>query len=132
MVVLGILTHLLIDYQGYIVAFQTNIHGRNHDAVIGTYNKLFKRILGKKFALTDPGFEGNSNVVAGIKSPRTKGEKLFDQISRKEQVAVEHVNAWVKNAKVLDKNTNFRSSPDKLVLSVFIVCGMHNWKLDLR
>ena len=29
-----------------------------------------------------------ANVVAGIKSPRTKGEKLFDQISRKEQVAV--------------------------------------------
>ena len=100
------MTHLLIDYQGFIVAFLTHL--------LAPTTNCSSEFLEKNLRLL---ILGNSNVVAGIKSPRTKGEKLFDQISRKEQVAVENVHAWIKNA----KNTNFRSSPNKLVLSVFIV-----------
>ena len=72
------------------------------DTVIFTIYRFFSK--GKKFAIGDCAFEGNSNVVAGLKRPRNKAEKLFDQISRSEQVVVEHVNAWIKNASVGQKH----------------------------
>ena len=66
-----------------------------HDALAATYNQCFRKVLGKRFAMADTGFCGISNVVAGLKGPLdTYGKRVFDKISRKEQVIVENVNCW--------------------------------------
>ena len=44
------LTHLLIDFDNLIIAVQTNVKGRVHDANAAENNSLFKKILGNKFA----------------------------------------------------------------------------------
>ena len=118
----------MVDLDSIIIFFLTNIHGKRHDGLVGTYNRFFKQILGRKFAIADTAFNGNSNIVAGLKKVSTEGEVIFDRISRSEQVVVEHVNDFVKNSVALDKNTKFRHSPDKLIYSVFIMSGIYNWK----
>jgi len=60
------LTHLLVDFQGYIVAVTTNVLGQIHDANAAQHNKLFKQVLKDKFALGDPGYNGVPYVVAGL------------------------------------------------------------------
>jgi hypothetical protein len=42
----GMLTQLLIDYEGFIISLQTNIPGSVHDANAALYNYNFPKILG--------------------------------------------------------------------------------------
>ncbi len=44
----GILTHLLVDFEGLIVAVTTNVYGRIHDANAGKNNYHFQQVLGGK------------------------------------------------------------------------------------
>jgi hypothetical protein len=54
----GILTHLLIDFNGYIISATTNIKGDPHDGNAAHFLDPFVKILGQRFALSDPGFNG--------------------------------------------------------------------------
>jgi hypothetical protein len=64
----GMLTHLLIDWEGYIIAYLTNVPGSLHDSFVASKNELFRSVLDGEFALGDPGFAGVDYVVAGLKS----------------------------------------------------------------
>lgn len=44
----GILSHLLVDFEGLIVAVTTNVYGRIHDANAGKNNYHFQQVLGGK------------------------------------------------------------------------------------
>ncbi|KAL9645636.1 hypothetical protein ABK040_015851 [Willaertia magna] len=63
----GKMSQILLDYEGYIIAFLTNIKSKIHDSLSANYNKDFKRILGSDFALGDPGFNGVGYVISGFK-----------------------------------------------------------------
>jgi hypothetical protein len=125
----GILTHLLVDFHGYIRAIQTNVMGRIHDSNAANHNKCFPHLLRDKFALGDPGFAGVSWVVAGLKTNQLKSPSHveFDRISRSEQSIVEHVNGFIKTCKVLSKSHQFVHSREKHVACIIIVCGWFNW-----
>lgn len=127
----GVLTHILCDYDGYIIAFVTNVSGRIHDSQIGSTVDTFKKILKNKFSLGDPGFSNVANVVSGYRNcdlPKTDGHKKFDRIGRHEQIVVEHINCWIKQSITLDKSTKFRHSRALQVMAIFIVCGIYNYK----
>jgi hypothetical protein len=50
---------LLIDYEGNILAFETNVKGAIHDSNAASHNIHFPKILGDKFyVLADPGYAG--------------------------------------------------------------------------
>jgi hypothetical protein len=51
-----------------IVAVETNVKGRIHDANAAQNNFHFQQILQNKFALGDPGYAGVSYIIAGYKS----------------------------------------------------------------
>lgn len=123
------LTHLLIDYEGTIIAFETNVLGSIHDSNAALHNYYFPKILGKDFyALGDPGYAGVPYVVAGLKSNqlRTKEDLDFDTISRSEQVLIEHVNRFLKGCTVLSKRVVFKHSRVLHVTCVVICCGWYN------
>jgi hypothetical protein len=127
----GLLTHLLVDFDGFIVSVITNIKGHTHDANCAIYNSSFQQILGAKFALADPGYQGVNWIVAGFKTSQltSPAHQVFDQISRSEQAMVEHINNFIKKCAVLDKTTKFiHSDHSKLVACVFIVCGWYNFR----
>jgi hypothetical protein len=127
----GILTHLLVDFEEFIISVITNVKGHSHDSNVASCHPAFKQVLGTKFALGDPGFQGVDYVVAGFKSSAitTDAQDVFDDISRTEQSAVEHVNNFIKKSAVLSKQNKFvHPSTDKLVACVFIVCGLYNYK----
>ncbi len=67
--------------------------------------------------------------VAGFKSNQvtTPAHKIFDGISRSEQVIVEHVNSFIKQVAVLSKTSKFCHKLPFLVNCVFIVCGWYNF-----
>jgi len=100
-----------------------------HDAAAARHMKSIVRVLKNKFALGDPGYEGVPYVVSGFKSNLlTSNERIvFDRISRSEQVAIEHVNNFLKSCKSLSKRNQFIHSRDKHIACVFIVCGWYNW-----
>jgi len=125
----GMMTHLLVDFNGYIVAIHTNVYGIIHDSNAARHNKFFEEILGDKFALRDPGYAGVRYVVAGFKSNQLTSEEanLFDRRSRSEQVVIEHVNGHVKACKALSKKNMFLHSRSMHIACVFIVCGWFNW-----
>ena len=85
-----------------------------------------------KFVLGDPGFAGVAKCVPGYKRkhlPKNPAAELFDKQSRSEQVIIENINSMIKKARVLDKEIRFRHSRDKLIMSIFIVCGLYNFRL---
>src|SRR5690606_27709622 len=55
-------TQLLIDFQGYVISFLTNIKGKYHDSLSSIYNKTFMKNVGDKYILGDPGFNGCSGI----------------------------------------------------------------------
>ncbi|KAL9642569.1 hypothetical protein ABK040_011135 [Willaertia magna] len=63
----GKMSQILLDYEGYIIAFLTKIKGKIYDSLSANYNKNFKRILGSDFALGDFGFNGVGYVISGFK-----------------------------------------------------------------
>lgn len=83
----GMITHLLVDFDGYIIAVRTNVLGIVHDANDAQHNNQFKTILNGNYALGDPGFAGVPYVVAGLKTNQINGPgaRIFDTISREEQ-----------------------------------------------
>jgi hypothetical protein len=148
----GILSHLLVDFTGRISSVITNVKGHSHDNNAAQYFNQFSNILGtvcwpettacanrsflcptgNKFALADPGYNGVDYVVAGFKAKqvRTEAEKVFDRISRSEQVAIEHINNFIKKSSTLSKLNKFHHGIDKLVPCVFIICGWYNMRLS--
>lgn len=127
----GIISQILCDFSGLIIAFITGIKGNTHDSQICSVRNELKRILGGKYCLGDPAYVGVAGVVAGYKPahlPKTKGHAKFNTKSREEQVIIEHVNCWLKKSVSVDKDTKFRHGHGKLVLCTFIVCGLYNYK----
>lgn len=125
----GILTHLLIDFEGNIIAFETNVKGSVHDSNVATRNIHFPLILGPgRYALADPGYAGVPYVVAGLKSNQVKStnDLDFDSTSRSEQVLIEHVNSFLKSCKVLSKKVAFKHSRVLHVSCIVICCGWFN------
>ena len=126
----GRLTQILLDYEGYVVAFNTNIKGKIHDSLAAMYNKDFKRIVGNDIVLGDPGFSGVDYVISGFK-PCTLSkweEHIFDSISRREQVLIENANNYIKEAKSVNKLDTFRHGEHRLLACVFIAIGLYNLK----
>ncbi len=124
------MTHLLVDFEGMIIAVTTNVLGHMHDSSMAQHNIFFKEVLGPgRFALGDPGFSGVPYVVSGLTTPqlRTQADLKFDDITRSEQSIVEHVNNFIKKCEVLSKSSKFIHKPQKLVNCVFILCGWLNW-----
>jgi len=126
----GILTHLLIDYDSWIISVDTTIPGSVHDANYSNLYHPFSHVLGTDLALADPGFQGVDHCVAGYKHsllPANEEAQEFDKISRNEQRKVEHVNCFIKK-NILSKTSKFRWSHEKLVLCIMISCGLYNYK----
>ncbi len=128
----GKLTQILLDYDGYVISFMTNIKGRIHDSMAALYNKDFKRIVGNNFALGDPGFAGVDYVISGFKptSLQTWEQYVFDAISRQEQVMIENANKFIKENKSVNKQDTFKHGEHRLLACVFISIGLYNLKKD--
>lgn len=126
-------TQILLDFTGRVVAFVTMIPGRVHDALAATYNHFFKYILdGDTFALADPGFYGICYVVPGFKpcQVKTNDQRVFDVISRREQVIIENMNAHFKICRSVNKEDSFYHGDRRLLACIFIALGMYNLKRD--
>jgi len=125
----GIVTTLLVDFDGYIVSVNTGGKPILHDSMAATFMDNFRTILGDNFALGDPGYAGVDYVVSGFKSNQLNTEERlkFDRVSRTEQVLIEHVNAHFKGCKSLSKRIVFHHKVDKHVTIVLLVCGWYNW-----
>ena len=119
-----------VDFDGYIIAFLTNNQGRAHDSLISTYNHFFHEILGNRFTLGDSAFSGTSTVIGSFKPSQVKTpqKRVFDRITRREQILIEHVNCWVKSSATLSRGSRFTHGEDKLNMCVFIVCGLYNMR----
>ena len=128
----GKVSLVLLDFDSRVVAFITNIKGKIHDSLIATYAKSFKEIIGSDFALGDPGFLGVGYVVPGFKpgTIRRWEERVFDKISRSEQVLIENANKGIKECKSVNKQDTFRHGDHRLLACVFISVGLYNLKLD--
>jgi hypothetical protein len=126
----GRLTQVLLDLEGYIIAFLTNIPGKVHDSLSGMYNKLFPRILGQYFCIGDSGFNGVQYVVPGFQKSNvnTSSRQIFDKISRKEQVIIENVNKFFKDCRSINKLDTFMHGDHRLLVCVFIAVGFYNMK----
>ena len=128
----GKLVHLLVDLDGNIASMACNVDGRCHDALYGTYNDSFREVCAKSKSLSlgDSGFQGVSYCVAGYKPVhiKTDQQRVFDTITRKEQVVVEHVNCFIKKCKSLTKEGRFIHSPETLAGIAIVVCGWYNWR----
>eukprot|EP01121_Diplochlamys_sp_Union-15-3_P015606 TRINITY_DN5200_c0_g1_i4.p1 TRINITY_DN5200_c0_g1~~TRINITY_DN5200_c0_g1_i4.p1 ORF type:complete len:169 (+),score=13.50 TRINITY_DN5200_c0_g1_i4:324-830(+) len=124
----GMMTHLLISLDGSITAVMTNIDGSMSDATAAHYNTCFKEILGNRFALGDPGYNGVPYVISGLRVNQinSSAHSKFDMVTRSEQVIVEHVNCFIKKCAVLSKQCKFIHMPELLVACVFIICGWYN------
>jgi len=125
----GIMTTLLVDFDGYITSVNTGGRAILHDSMAATFMDNFRDILGENFALGDPGYAGVDYVISGFKSNqlRTEERVKFDRITRSEQVLIEHINAHFKGCKSLSKRSVFHHTIDKHVTIVLLVCGWYNW-----
>lgn len=125
----GMLTHLLVDFDGFIASFVTSVAAKMHDSNASRYFKPFVRLLDGRYAIGDPGYNGVPYVVSGLKFNQLNSDEKreFDRVSRSEQVIIEHVNSFIKSCKVLSKKNQFIHGRDKHISCVFIVCGWYNW-----
>lgn len=126
----GMMSTLLVDFEGYIVSVNTGGVARLHDSMSSTFMPHFRNIIGpKNFALGDPGYAGVDYVVSGFKSNQLANPQCreFDIVSRSEQVIIEHVNNFIKSCRVLSKSNQFHHSREKHISCVFIVSGWYNW-----
>ena len=127
----GVISQLLIDYDGIIVSYATNIPGSTHDSLVAFYNPLFEEIIGDDYALGDPGFNGVPYVIPGYKRnhlPKDELHKTFDHQTRREQVLIENVNHILKQNVSINKKTPFIHSRDKLVACIVSCIGLYNLK----
>jgi hypothetical protein len=125
----GMMTTLLVDFDGYIICLNTGGKARMHDSMSSVFMHNFRRILGRRYALGDPGYAGVDYVVSGFKTNQLINEerRVFDRISRTEQVVIEHVNNFIKTCHSLSKSNQFHHSTEKHVAIVFVVSGWYNW-----
>ena len=128
----GILTQILINFNGKIIGFITNVPGKINDALIAIYAEFFRDVLKGRFALGDPGFAGVDWVVCGLryKQKNSDGAFLFDKISRSEQVLIENVNKFLKDCKSINKDCAFFHGRKKLLYCIITAIGLYNKKLD--
>jgi len=117
----GMMTTLLLNFDHYISCFVTGGLGRMHDAAAAKHMNCFIKILKGRYALGDPGYEGVPYVVSGFKSNQLiSNERIkFDRVSRSEQIAIEHVNNFIKSCRVLSKRHQFIHSRDKHIACVY-------------
>lgn len=123
-------TQILVDFDGNVISYLTNIRGKIHDSLVAIHNKNFVDIVGSCYALGDPGFAGVGYVVSGYKSCEVKsiGQKVFDKITRSEQVRIENINKFIKDCRSVNKQDSFRHGEGKLVACVAISIGLYNFK----
>lgn len=123
---------LLIDFEGFIVAVATGVPGSIHDCLYARNVELFRQICRDSncFALGDPGFQGAPFVVGGFRCNqiKTNGHVLFDYISRKEQICIEHINSHFKRCRSVSKHVQFRHDHATHKACILIACGLYNWK----
>lgn len=124
-------THLLIDFDGKIIAVATGFAGHLPDNFVKNCS-LFQNILDsdQSLALGDHGYCNVPFVVAGLDKTQlnTLGAIVFDYISREEQRKVEHANSFVKKNFSISKMGTFRGRFELLVPCVMISCALVNWK----
>jgi hypothetical protein len=125
-------THLLIDYDSYIIAFVTMIPGHCNDELIAVYNKLFRKIIGHDFALDDPGFQGCGYIITGYCSStvNTFGQEVFTIITKREQQLIENVNSYIKQCCSIDKEHVFIHLEAHLLACIYIAVGLYNLKRE--
>lgn len=126
----GRLSQVLVDFDGYVVAYKTMIPGRCNDSMIAMYNTEFRRIIGKNFALGDPSFQGSGYIVAGFgsSSVNSLGKEAFFIISKQEQRLIEHVNCFVKVCRSINKEDTFQHGEARLLACICISFGLYNLK----
>jgi hypothetical protein len=126
----GILTHIMVDFDGWILSLQTNIPGSVHDVRIAKAKPFHHIVKENEFALADPGYQGVDWIVSGFKAsslPHTAGAYIFDYVSREEQRTIETVNCFIKK-NVLTKNIKFHHKHELLVFCIVITCGWYNYR----
>lgn len=123
-------TQLLIDFDGNVIAYVTNLKGKMHDVLVASHNELFVDILGTSYALGDPAYFSVGYVVSGFKSCQlnTLSKRVFDRITRSEQVLIENVNKFIKDCRSINKLDAFRHGESKLLACVTIAIGLYNMK----
>ncbi|KAL0477733.1 hypothetical protein AKO1_000405, partial [Acrasis kona] len=106
----GIMSQILIDFNGYIIAVETGIPGHLHDATQARNCQTIKKIVGKDFALTDCAYSNLNFCVGGFKGKQltSKSRKTFDKVSRHEQVLIENVNSFLKKPRTTSKDCKFK------------------------
>ncbi len=126
----GKTTRLLIDYNGTVVSFLTKVDGNIHDALAAIHISEFKEIIKNNLVKADPGYNGVGYIVSGFKPSQVKtwAQRVFDNISRSEQVMIENVNKFIKDARSVNKQDMFRQGPHRLLACVFISIGLYNRK----
>lgn len=126
----GRLTQMLLDFNGYIIAYRTMIPGKVNDSLVAIYNREFQKIVGHDLALGDPGFQGVSYVVPGFgrQQVQSVSREVFYRVSKKEQRLIEHVNAFVKQCKSINKENTFVHNESRLLACIVIAFGLYNLK----
>lgn len=119
----------LVSLDGEIISVATGIPGSFHDSCASSHVEYFEEVLEDKLVLGDPGFAGVSYVVSGLKSNQVSSpaHKHFDRLSRSEQVAIEHVNNFVKKCKILSDSKQFIHSNEVLSGCVIVGAGLYNY-----
>lgn len=125
----GMMTQLLVNFDGFIMAVVTNIAGHNHDAG-ARYCDLIEHVVGDDYAIADTAYSGIDYCVAGFKANQltSEGRERFDTITRHEQVLVENVNSFFKKARSVAKETKFIHSTEMQTAAVLICCGLYNFR----
>jgi hypothetical protein len=119
----------LVSFDGEIISVATGVPGSFHDSCTARHIKFFQDVLKEDLVLGDPGFAGVPYVVSGFKTnqltslPRIQ----FDRISRSEQVAIEHINNFVKKCNILSKREQCIHSIETLSGCVLVGAGMYNY-----
>ncbi|KAL0490866.1 3 TM domain-containing transmembrane protein [Acrasis kona] len=127
----GMVTQLLVDFDGFIIAFETGFPGSMHDCMQARNCYVIQDVVGDNYALTDSAYSGLDFVVAGYKTTSigdNERRKRFDEVSRREQKIVEHVNGWFKKCRSVSKRHAFQHSLPLHISCVAIACGLYNFR----
>jgi len=124
------LRQLLLDLDGFIIAYQGMIPGKANDVQVEVYNKQSESILSRNFALGDLEFRGTGFVVSGLR--QTDVDSLskiaFFKVSKREQRLIEHVNKFIKGFRSISKEDIFVPNEAKLLACISIDMWLYNLK----
>ncbi|KAL0481378.1 hypothetical protein AKO1_012708 [Acrasis kona] len=127
----GMVTQLLVDFDGYIAAFETGFPGSMHDSTQANHSHTIRSAIGMNFALTDSAYSGLDFCVAGYKPSQLQEDPNrveFDRISRREQKIVEHINGFFKKCRTVSKKKAFEHSVPLHIRCVGMACGLYNFR----